>query len=73
TYIHTLEATGGVAPYTWSLAAGRLPSQLTLDRTTGAIRGRPDKKGTLTFVVRVRDSQPSAAEYTRTLSIRIVR
>jgi Putative Ig domain len=40
-YSATLAATGGVAPYTWSLTAGTLPAGLTLNAATGAITGTP--------------------------------
>lgn len=38
-YSSTLAATGGVTPYTWSIASGSLPSGLTLNPATGAITG----------------------------------
>jgi hypothetical protein len=39
-YSHTLTATGGTAPYTWSLAAGStLPTGLKLDSVTGVVSG----------------------------------
>jgi len=37
-----LAATGGKAPYTWTLAAGLLPTGLTLASSTGAITGTPN-------------------------------
>jgi hypothetical protein len=40
-YSQTLAATGGTGPYTWKLAAGRLPYGLTLNPTTGEISGTP--------------------------------
>jgi len=33
-YSATLAATGGTAPYSWTLAAGTLPSGITLDRVS---------------------------------------
>jgi hypothetical protein len=38
-------ATGGDAPYRWSVAAGTLPRGLTLDETTGEIAGTPTRAG----------------------------
>ena len=72
-YSHTLQATGGVTPYTWSLASGSLPAGLTLNGATGVISGTPTKKGTSNFVVRVRDSQGTPAQDTQSLSIRVIR
>jgi hypothetical protein len=40
-YSATLAATGGVAPYTWSVLAGTLPAGLALNAATGAITGTP--------------------------------
>ena len=45
-YSQTLAATGGTAPYTWSIASGSLPSLLILN-TSGAIGGIPTTVGTL--------------------------
>ncbi|MBI3649677.1 MAG: putative Ig domain-containing protein [Acidobacteria bacterium] len=54
-YNTTLEVGGGVGPYTWSIDAGLLPNGLTLAET-GLISGRPTAVGSVTFVVRVRDT-----------------
>ena len=50
-----LEATGGVAPYSWQLASGSLPSGLTLS-PQGLISGVTEQSGTFSFEVRVTDS-----------------
>ncbi len=54
-YRVTLQATGGTAPYTWTLFKGSLPPGLAL-KSTGKIKGTPDSSGTFTFTVKVRDS-----------------
>jgi hypothetical protein len=40
-YAGTLYATGGIAPYDWSVVAGSLPGGLSLDAATGVISGTP--------------------------------
>jgi hypothetical protein len=72
-YNQTLSATGGLAPYAWSLASGSLPPGVSLKKSTGVISGTPTKKGTYSFVVRVRDSQSTQAVATQPLSIKVVR
>jgi hypothetical protein len=54
-YSTTLSATGGVPPYSWTLASGDLPAGLSLS-STGAISGKPTASGNSTFTVQVVDS-----------------
>ena len=56
-YSRTLTATGGLAPYTWSVVSGSLPPGLTLNAATGVISGKATTLGTYAFTVQVRDSQ----------------
>lgn len=65
-YLQTLAASGGEAPYTWSLASGTLPAGLTLG-SDGVISGTPTTAGTSTFTVRATDSGSRAG--TKSLSI----
>lgn len=55
-YNQTVEATGGVGPYTWNIGSGGLPSNLILDPATGTISGTPLFYGTSYVRIRVRDS-----------------
>jgi hypothetical protein len=58
-YSETLTASGGVAPYTWKVAGGTLPSGLQLNSETGEISGtvRPGIEiREWTFTVAVFDS-----------------
>jgi len=59
TYSSRLTATGGNAPYKWSLSSGHLPRGLHINRSTGAISGKPSKhdSGTYTFTVKVADKR----------------
>jgi hypothetical protein len=57
TYSTTLTATGGMQPYSWSLASGTLPPGLTLNATTGTITGTPTIVGNYAFTIQVKDSQ----------------
>jgi hypothetical protein len=66
----TLQATGGISPYTWSVTTGSLPAGLTLNAATGAISGTPTASGTTNFTVTVTDSEtPTAKTATANLSI----
>jgi type II secretory pathway component GspD/PulD (secretin) len=62
-YDQILAATGGNAPYTWSISSGSLPAGLSLNSTTGAITGTPTTSATtpasFTFTVTVTDSSPA--------------
>jgi hypothetical protein len=68
-YATTLTASGGQAPYSWSISAGNLPAGLTLAASTGAISGTPTSAGTSNFTVRVTDANSLTA--TQALSITI--
>ncbi len=65
-YNQTLQASGGVQPYTWSLVSGSLGAGLSLS-ADGMISGMPAAPGNNVFVVRVTDSAQQAIQ--RTLAI----
>jgi len=69
-YRAILSATGGTAPYTWSLASGSLPAGLALS-TSGDITGTPTQAGTTSFTVKATDSSSPAETATQSLSITI--
>ena len=60
-YSTTLVASGGVTPYSWSLASGTLPAGLTLNSSSGVISGTPTAAGSSTFTVQVLDSTGALA------------
>ena len=55
-YSQTVAATGGVPPYTWTVASGSLPAGLTLSASTGKISGTPTTPGSSGFSIQVTDS-----------------
>jgi hypothetical protein len=68
-YSMPLAATGGIAPYAWSLSSGSLPAGLTMNAATGLISGTPSTAETSTFNVKVSDSDSNSA--TQTLSMTV--
>jgi hypothetical protein len=68
-YTATFSASGGVAPYTWSISSGLLPAGLSLS-TAGTISGTPTAAATSNFQVQVKDS--SATTSSAGFSINIV-
>jgi len=68
-YSHTLAATSGTAPYTWSISAGSLPAGLTLDGSTGVISGIPTATGNTSFTAKVTDSAGLTATRSLTISV----
>jgi uncharacterized repeat protein (TIGR03803 family) len=70
-YTATLMATGGVAPYVWSIASGSLPPGLALASSMGVISGTPTAAGTDNFVVEVTDSESTPMTATASLGITI--
>ena len=56
-YLTSLAASGGNPPYKWSVVGGTLPGGLRLNRTSGAIHGRPRASGTFTFTIQVVDKK----------------
>jgi mono/diheme cytochrome c family protein len=69
-YSQTLAATGGTAPYTWTVSVGTLPAGLNLT-AAGLISGPPTTAGTSSFTVTVSDSATPVATVTKALSIDI--
>lgn len=55
-YTYTYTATGGTAPYTFSVVSGTLPDGLTLDEDTGVLSGTLEEAGTFSFGVQVTDA-----------------
>jgi Putative Ig domain len=68
-YSQTLQASGGISAYTWSVTAGSLPAGLTLAASTGLISGTPTGSGTANFTATVIDSSSPAQTKSSALSI----
>src|SRR5277367_1986497 len=67
-----LSASGGVTPYTWSVASGALPTGLTLNPTSGLLSGTPTQTTSMDLLtIRVSDSSsvPQSAVATLTLTV----
>jgi YVTN family beta-propeller protein len=68
-YTAAFEASGGTAPFHWSVATGTLPAGLSLDAATGTLRGRPSSTGDFGFTIEVTDSSGARARKTFQLTI----
>jgi hypothetical protein len=68
-YNATLVASGGTAPYNWTVTSGTLPTLLVLLSTTGVISGTPSTAGTYGFIVQVSDSAAHSSSTNLSISI----
>jgi hypothetical protein len=72
-YSTTLGATGGTAPYSWSLTSGMLPPGISLDAATGALSGTPTGGAYgATLVLQVKDAASPAQTASATLTITVL-
>ena len=65
----TPKASGGTAPYTWTISAGKLPDGLSINKSTGKIKGTLSKAGAFTFTVKARDA--NGVEGTKSFSVAV--
>jgi hypothetical protein len=72
-YSHTIQATGGVAPFTWTVSVGALPHNLTLSASatnTATISGTPDAAVVgAAFSITVKDSMNQSASRSYSVSV----
>ncbi len=63
----SIVATGGTAPYSFSLTSGSLPAGISMSAANGSLSGTPSQAGTFSFTVQVQDNL--AAQATAGLSL----
>lgn len=71
-YSETISATGGDAPFVWSVSSGMLPHNVMLTSSSDssvAISGTPDTAQNATFTIRVKDSKNQNAAQAYTINI----
>lgn len=69
-YLHRLEASGGIPPYTFSVIAGETPPGLLLS-TQGELSGKPTAAGDFRVTVEVVDQDGTPQHASQELSVRI--
>jgi hypothetical protein len=70
-YGATLKATGGTAPYKWSISSGLLPSGLSLTALTGIISGTPAATGSASFMATVSDASSPVQTQSAKISVAV--
>lgn len=68
-FVLSVVAAGGVAPFTYTIASGTLPAGVSLDQSTGQLSGTPTTAGSYTFAVRASDSNTATKSVNVTLTI----
>lgn len=68
-YSQAIATSGGVAPLTFTLDSGTLPTGLSLGAGTGIISGTPSATGTFNFVIEVEDDNTDVDTQAYTVSI----
>jgi uncharacterized protein (TIGR03437 family) len=68
-YSQPLAASGGTAPYSWSLSKGTLPPGLQIQSSSGIISGTLTTVGTFTFTVELNDSGSQSATHEFTINV----
>lgn len=68
-YGQVLTATGGTAPYAYTISAGALPDGLEFDAETGTISGTPQISGSFAFTLTATDANGVAGSASYTLDV----
>lgn len=73
TYTQAIQAMGGVAPFTWTIASGALPDNVSLNSSSGnsaTLSGLPDQvQSAVAFTVQVTDSKGNSASQAYKINI----
>ncbi|MGA2615799.1 MAG: Ig domain-containing protein [Spirochaetia bacterium] len=67
-YSQVMSATGGIAPYSWSISGGTIPPRLSL-LGSGVLSGSPSTSGIYSFTVQATDSAASTASKNFSLTV----
>jgi hypothetical protein len=67
-YNQTITASGGTAPYTFTVSTGTLPTGLTLS-SSGTLSGTPTTAGSFTFTVKATDAKSCIGSLAYTINI----
>jgi hypothetical protein len=68
-YKLSLKASGGQAPYAWSIVSGSLPGGLFLDSGSGLLAGTAGADGTYRFTVQVTDAAKTQASQALSITV----
>jgi hypothetical protein len=69
-YLQNFFSSGGLAPFTWTVAAGQLPPGVTLSHGPGgSLTGTPTKAGTYKFTLKVTDGTGEQATESGSITI----
>ena len=71
-YQTTIIASGGLAPYTFSVSIGTLPAGLTLAAGTGSISGTPTTAGVSTFTIQAADAESPSVKASQSYTVTVV-
>jgi hypothetical protein len=63
-YSQTIQTTGGVGPYAFTVTGGALPAGLILNPVTGVVSGTPTGSGAYSFTVTVTDANGTVTSHT---------
>jgi chitodextrinase len=66
------EAEGGIAPYTWSIAGGSLPSGLGLETAAGKLSGIPAECGIFDFALNLADDAGVTNSVTKAFQLEMI-
>lgn len=68
-YSQTFSASGGTAPYTYTVSAGALPTWASLNSNTGVLSGTPNSSVSTTFTIRATDASGCLVVRTYNLAV----